>query len=223
MGRGTRHRGQAARARLRTVGQLALLGQEPLVGMLGPGAGRHLHALAHCHDPRPVARRRGRRSFGSQCALGSRPTSAETLDATVVALVDRVTRRMRTAGRAGRTVVVRLRYGDYSRASRSRSLPRATASTPAVVAVVRELVEGARASIEGRGLTLVGVAVSNLAPEGAGIQLELPLSGPDLDPLDHVLDRVRERFGPTAVTRATLVQRSPGLAPWLFPDEGTDP
>ena len=207
---------------LRTVGQLALLGEHALVAMLGPGAGRHLHALAHCHDPRPVARRRGRRSFGSQCALGSAPTSAETLDATVVALVDRVTRRMRSAGRSGRTVVVRLRFGDYSRASRSRSLARATASTPAVLEVARDLVAAAGETIDRRGLTLVGVSVSNLAPEGAGVQLELPLAGPSLDPLDAVLDRVRARFGPSAVTRATLVDRSPGLAPWLFPDEDSD-
>ena len=90
----------------------------------GRRPGRHLHALAHNRDPRRVQTRRRRRSIGSQRALGRAPWSPERVDADLVALVDRVTRRMRAAGRVGRTVVLRLRFDDFTRATRSHTLPR---------------------------------------------------------------------------------------------------
>ena len=203
---------------LRTVGQVARLAETQLVELVGRAAGRKLHALAHNRDPRPVRRAPRRRSFGSQCALGRRPTSPEALDATVLALVDRVTRRMRAKGRAGRTVVLRLRFGDFSRATRSHTLPEPTSATSAVLAEIRALLANERAVIERRGITLVGVTVANL--EAGSRQLELPFDRRSGDALDHVLDEVRDRFGTTAVTRASLLSRGPRLATWLFPDGG---
>jgi DNA polymerase IV len=205
---------------LRRIEQLAQLDEASLVLLLGRALGRHLHALARGRDPRPVRSRRGRGSFGAQSALGRASTSPEAVDAVVVALVDRVTRRMRASGRAGRTVVLRLRFGDFSRATRSQTLSRATAATRTVLATARTLLAGSRTTIDRRGLTLVGVTVSNLDPKTVGTQLELPLDGRCLDALDAVLDEVRRRVGPSAVTRATLLHRDVGLSHWLFPDEG---
>jgi len=207
---------------LTRVGQLATLGEASLVSILGRALGRHLHALANGRDPRLVRPRRGRRSFGAQSALGRASTSPEAVDAVAVALVDRVTRRMRASGRAGRTVVLRLRFGDFSRATRSQTLSHATAATRTVLATVRALLAASRTTIDRRGLTLVGVTVSNLDPKGFGTQLELPLDGPCLDALDAVLDEIRRRVGPAAVTRATLLHRDLGLSHWLFPDEGPE-
>jgi DNA polymerase-4 len=82
------------------------------------------------------------------------------------------------------------------------------------------LVAASRTTIDRRGLTLVGVTVSNLDPKAVGTQLELPLEGRSLDALDAVLDELRRRVGPGAVTRATLLHRELGLSHWLFPDEG---
>src|SRR3989441_1391863 len=104
---------------LATVGEVAQLAEAVLVAILGRASGRHLHALAHNRDPRPVQVGKRRGSIGSQRALGWRPKSPGEVDATLVGLVDRVTRRMRTAGRIGRTVVLRLRFDDSSRATRS--------------------------------------------------------------------------------------------------------
>jgi len=84
-----------------TIGR-AFAAEGALVAMLGKAAGRHLHALAHNRDPRPVQVGRRRHSIGSQHALGRAPKSTDDVDAAVVALVDRVTRRMRAAGRVGR-------------------------------------------------------------------------------------------------------------------------
>ncbi len=95
-----------------TVADVARLAEPALVAMLGRAVGRHLHALAHNRDPRRVQVGRRRGSIGSQNALGWRPRSPEEIDAILVGVVDRVTRRMRKANRVGRTVTVRLRFAD---------------------------------------------------------------------------------------------------------------
>ena len=203
---------------LRTVGEVARRGEPALVSMLGRGAGRKLHALANNRDPRPVRRRQRRGSFGSQCALGRSPKTAESVDATLVALVDRVTRRMRAKGQRGRTVVLRLRFGDYSRATRSTTLGGATAQTRSVLVTARSLLAAAAPLLERRGLTLVGVAVANL--ESDPRQLVLPLDCASA--LDAVVDEVRDRFGAGAITRAVLLGRGRRLSTWLFPGEELD-
>jgi DNA polymerase IV len=200
-----------------TVGEVAQLAEASLVSMLGRASGRHLHALAHNRDPRPVHLRRRRRSIGSQRALGRAPKSPDVIDAVVVGLVDRVTRRMRTAGRIGRTVVLRLRFDDFSRATRSHTLPRATAHTQTVLTTARGLLATAAPMIERQGLTLVGVAVANLDDDRA-TQLVLPFERHSGDALDAALDELRNRFGPTAVTRAVLLGRDQGLTVPLLPD-----
>jgi len=200
-----------------TVRQVAMLPESILVSMLGQASGRHLHALAHNLDPRPVRARRRRGSIGSQRARGRAPWSPASVDADLVTLVDRVTRRMRTAGRTGRTVVLRLRFDDYSRATRSHTLPYATASTERILATARTLLATALPTLEARGITLVGVAVANL-DDALTMQLALPLDSHENDALDAVVDLVRSRFGTAAITRAVLLGRSPGLTMPLLPD-----
>ena len=200
-----------------TVGEVAQFGETALVALLGRASGRHLHALANNRDPRPVQARRRRRSMGAQRALGRRPTSLDDLDASLVGLVDRVTRRMRTARRAGRTVILRLRFGDFSRATRSHTLPYATANTETILGAARALLAAAVPLIERRGITLVGVSVSNLV-DARTIQLPLPFDRPGTDALDAALDEVRERFGSGAILRAVLLGRRQGMAMPLLPD-----
>jgi DNA polymerase-4 len=202
---------------LRTVGQVAGLEEELLVAMLGRAAGRQLHALAHNRDPRPVRPGRRRRSIGSQRALGWRSRSREEIDEIVVAIVDRLARRLRKARRACRTVVLRLRFSDFSRATRSHTLPQATTETRAILDVARGLLAASTPLVERQGLTLVGLSLSNLVDEGA-IQLALPFERPHDAPLDAALDEVRERFGSDAVTRAVLLGRSQGVVMPLLPD-----
>jgi DNA polymerase-4 len=214
--------GQVTAGKLRgsgitTVGEVALLAEAALVSILGQATGRHLHALAHNQDPRPVQVGRRRRSIGSQRALGRSPKPPDALDAVVLGLVDRVTRRMRTAGRLGRTVVLRLRFDDFSRATRSHTLPWATADTETILATVRALLTTATPMIEHRGITLLGLAVTNLDDDDA-VQLGLPLDRHDSSALDVALDTVRRRFGSTAVTRAALLGRDQGLSMPQLPD-----
>ncbi len=202
---------------IRTVGQLARVPEEALEAMLGRAQGRHLHELAHNRDPRPVNPRRRRRSIGSQRALGRSPKSPSELDTVAVGLVERVTRRMRRAGRVGRTVVLRLRFDDFSRATRSHTLTRPTAHTGTILETTRELLAAAMPTIEREGVTLVGISVANLDDDGV-LQLVLPLEGHDGIALDEALDEIRERFGPDAVVRAVLLGRDHGLSVPLLPD-----
>jgi DNA polymerase-4 len=209
--------GKLADRGIRTVGDVAQLGEAVLVAMLGRAGGRHIHALAHNRDPRVVEVGRRRRSIGSQRALGRAPRSPADIDAVVVGLVDRVTRRMRAAGRVGRTVVLRLRFDDFSRATRSHTLLEATASTHAVLDTVRGLVARATPLIEGQGLTLLGIAVGNLDDDGA-VQLPLPFERRSRSALDTTVDELRDRFGSSAVTRAVLLGRDEGFTVPLLPD-----
>jgi DNA polymerase IV len=200
-----------------SIGQIAHLSEGALVSMLGRATGRQLYALAHNRDPRPVQARRRRGSIGAQCALGRRRRSLEEVDAVLLGLVDRVTRRMRAAGRVGRTVVLRLRFDDFSRATRSYTLKRSTAETREIVDTSRGLLATALPMIERRGLTLIGVAVANLENDRPA-QLALPFAGHEGAALDAAVDEIRDRFGLTAITRAVLLGRSPGLSMPLLPD-----
>ncbi|GIJ81185.1 DNA polymerase-4 [Micromonospora phaseoli] len=202
--------------RIRTVGDVARLGEATLISLLGGGAGRHLHALAHNRDPRTVQVGRRRGSMGAQHALARTGHQPAELDAILAGLVDRVTRRMRAAARTGRTITLRLRYADYTRATRSRTLAKATADTVTVLRTARTLLRVALPEIDRRGVTLIGVAVGNL---GDG-HVQLPLSwqpDPAAD-LDAAMDAVRERFGSAAVTRAALLNHDTGPEMPMLPE-----
>lgn len=205
---------------IETVADVAELG-EPLLGSIVGGAmGRQLFALSRNIDRRRVVTGVRRRSVGAQRALGraGNTMSPNEIDAVVLNLVDRITRRMRRAGSTGRTVVLRLRFDDFGRATRSHTLPRATASTDVILGAARGLVAAAAPLIAERGLTLVGFAVSNIDREGTQ-QLELPFAPThDLGAIDSAMDEVRQRFGNAAVTRGVLLGRDPGLEMPMLPD-----
>jgi DNA polymerase IV len=199
------------------VGEVAQLRRRSLAAMLGPAAGNHLYALAHGLDPRPVESGRRRRSIGSQCALGRRERTNEELEAILAALLDRVARRLRSGRRVCHTVVVRFRFGDFSRATRSHTLAEATDETPALLATARLLLRDASALIERKGLTLLGVALSNL-DDASAVQLALPMERCPAAALDTALDALRERYGSGAVGRASTLGRRVGQPVPILPD-----
>jgi DNA polymerase-4 len=208
---------------VRTVADVAELSESMLGSMVGGGMGRQLFALSHNIDRRRVVTGVRRRSVGAQRALGRSGNTMppSEVDAVVVNLVDRITRRMRRSDRTGRTVVLRLRFDDFGRVTRSHTLPRATASTDVILSTARALMAAAAPLIAERGLTLVGFAVSNIDRDGAQ-QLELPFdasveagrpvgSAADLLAIDSAMDEVRQRFGNASVMRGVLIGRDPGL------------
>jgi DNA polymerase IV len=200
-----------------TVAQVAGLPETTLISILGRASGRHLHALAHNRDPRPVQVRRRRGSMGAQRALGRGPRSPQELDAVLVGLVDRLACRLRKAHRICRTVVLRLRFDDFTRATRSHTLPRSTSQTEEILSEARRLLTAAMPMIERQGVTLVGASLTNLDDDGT-VQLTLPFDLRPREALDATIDRVRDRFGSAAITRAVLLGRDQGPSVPLLPD-----
>ena len=189
-----------------TIGDLERRDESELAMFLGGHAARQLHAIANRRDPRRVRSGRPRRSIGTQSAFAGGGRSGAELDTLLVTLVDRVTRRARAANRAGRTVTLRFRFTDFSRATRSRTLPHPTAGTGAILAAARALLAASRSLIERRGITLLGITVANLSTEA---QLELPLE-PQVNPaLDLAIDEIRERFGTEAIRRGSSRPSAP--------------
>ncbi|WP_127818711.1 DNA polymerase IV [Microbacterium sp. CPCC 204701] len=202
---------------IRTVGQLAELEGATAERLLGKATGAHLHALARLRDPRPVDTTRRRGSIGSQRALGNRPRTSEELDLFLTQIVDRLARRLRERDRVCRTVVLRLRFGDYAKATRSRTLRFPTDRTAVVLDVARALLAAVQPEIADRGITLIGVSLSQLG-RADGIQPELPIDWDDGARLDTVLDAVRDRFGAASVARAAQLGRDPGWSTPVLPE-----
>jgi DNA polymerase IV len=205
---------------IETVADVAELSESMLASLVGGAMGGRLYALSRNIDLRRVSTGAHRRSVGAQRALGrtGNTMSAAEVDAVVIGLIDRIATRMRAAGRSGRTVTLRLRFNDFGRATRSRTLPRATCSTQTILAAARQLVAAAAPLIAERGLTLVGFAVSEIDRSGAE-QLMLPFTtGTDPADVDAAVDSVRRRYGKSALTRGVLVGRDPGLEAPHLPD-----
>ena len=162
---------------------------------------------------------RRRRSIGSQRALGRRPRVARRRSTpTLVGLVDRVTRRMRAADRVGRTVVLRLRFDDFTRVTRSHTLPRPTVATrDTILDAARALLAAAQPLIE-RARPHAGRRRRRQPRRRRRVQLALPFDDRHGTALDTALDDVRDRFGTAALTRAVLLGRDPGLTVPLLPD-----
>jgi DNA polymerase-4 len=194
-----------------TVGQLAHVGERGLVSILGRGSARHLYALAWAQDPRRVETGKRRRSIGSQRALGRRHRGDDELEAMVAGIADRLGKRIRAAQRVCRTVVLRLRFDDFGRATRSHTLAEPTANTQTILTAARRLLDDALPLIHQRGCTLIGLTLSNLDDDSA-VQLVLPFDPYAGGSLDSTLDDLRDRFGNLAVTRAALLGRDQGMS-----------
>lgn len=204
---------------IRTVGQLAELEPATAERLLGRAAGAHVHAMARLLDPRPVASTGRRGSIGSQRALGTRPRSADELDVILTQIVDRIARRLRDGNRGCRTVVLRIRYGDFAKATRSRTLGSATDRTALLLGVARGLLDGVQEEIATRGITLLGVSLSHLVHSDELVP-ELPLDWGDGASLDTVSDAVRDRFGGSSLGRAAQLGRDPGWSAPVLPEHG---
>ena len=218
--------GQVTAAKLRDVGieqvgQVADIDIDELIELVGVAQGRKLHSLAHNRDPRPVVVGKRRSSIGSQRALGRGKRSQDELRGIIRGIVDRVAHRMRASRRVGRTVVLRFRFNDFTRATRSHTLPQATDDTSVILRACDQLLEDMAAKIASDGLTLLGLSITNLHNADA-VQMALPfdeLDFADGTALDSALDDVRDRFGSAAIGRVTHVGKDMGMSVPMLPDE----
>jgi DNA polymerase-4 len=209
-----------ARRGIDTIGELAECDGASLVQLLGPAAGRHLKALAHNRDPRPVDTTRRDRTMGAQRALGQRPRTRDELRGILLSLVDKVARRLRKADRMARTVTVRYRTSELRHESRSRTLLEATHSTEVLAAtadgLLLDLVDGPHGpgSRLGRvGCSLIGITYSSLCrTDAVQLALRFPEEGRERTDLDRMVDVVRDRWGSDSVARASLLGQQGGMS-----------
>ena len=203
---------------IRTVGELAELEAATAERLLGKATGAHVHALARLRDPRPVDTTRRRGSIGSQRALGRQPRTMAELDVILTQIVDRLARRLRDGDRVCRTVVLRLRFGDFAKATRSHTVGSATDRTAVLLSVAQGLLAAAAPDITERGITLIGISLAQLGRVD-DLQPELPIDWAEGAQLDTVLDAVRDRFGATSVARAVHLGRDPGWSTPVLPEQ----
>jgi len=179
--------GPVAEARLRkigvtTIGELAALDVRDVVSQLGDAVGTTLHRLALGQDNRPVAARSDVRSVSAESTFDLDVSDLATLDAAVTAMATAAHRRLTGAGRATRTVTVKVRGADFSVVSRSESLPAATADLPTLVGIARRLV---RVAVPETAVRLIGVAYTGLSGQAqeALFGLDSPAAGYPVDPV----------------------------------------
>lgn len=191
-----------ARFGLTTVGDLAAADPATLVRIVGQAAGTQLAALARGEDPRPVVPHEPAKGMSAEETFDDDVDDPEVLRRELLRLAERVARRLRAGGVAGRTVVLKLRYASFETITRSRTLSVATDQATELHREVVGLLEELR--LERVRVRLVGVGAHNLVPSAGTRQLDL-LGSDRWDRLERAADRARERFGETALTRGALL------------------
>ena len=188
---------------LRTVGDVARTPPDTLRHELGRALGSQLAELAWGRDPRPVTAETVDKSISTEETFDTDVHDPEQIRRELLRLAERVARRLRAAGQAGRTVGVKLRRADFSTVTRSRTLSEPTDVARRIAAVARELY--AASGLLGTPLRLVGVRVEGLVPaDRVHHQLALDEDGPSWRTVEKLQDEVVRRFGDGALRPASL-------------------
>jgi len=195
-----------------TVGDVAHTPVRTLQRAVGDRLGQHLHALAWGDDRREIIPRHGPfepdKSMGADETFGRDTDDRVVIVREILRLSAKVTRRMRVAGVAGRTVTLRVRFADFTTITRSRTLPEATDVTQEVFGTASVLYDAL--GLQRARLRLVGVRVEGLVPRDT-VHRQLVLGQRDhgWSDADRAVDRATLRFGPAVVRPASLLTGSP--------------
>jgi DNA polymerase-4 len=147
-----------------TVGDLAAISVDTLCRVVGAAHGRHLAALARGDDARPVIANQEVKSVGHEETFATDLHDHDASHRHVVRMSDAVGTRLREAGLEGRTVTVKVRFGDHTTITRSHTVSSAVDSPRAIGAVAGALLDGVDLS---PGIRLLGVSVSGLVRTGS--------------------------------------------------------
>lgn len=221
-----------------TVGELADLSLDLLIGSVGESNGRHLHAVSNGIDDRPVEPDRPTKSISHEETFSRDLTDRAELQRELVRMADSVASRLRRAGLRGRTVTIKLRYPTFETITRASTLPRPTDSQKSIVDRAGRLLGAVAVD---RGVRLLGVGVTGLTADIADqLSFDDLLDAADLattttpdgddgtfDPgfesgpesgesgwgeANEAVDLIRDRFGGDAIGPATILDDA-GLRP----------
>jgi DNA polymerase-4 len=204
--------------RVRTIGDLAQIGQQQLESALGRAHGRHLHDLAWAIDDRPVVSERALKSIGHEETFSVDRQTHDELHREVVRLADAVSSRLRAQGTGARTISLKLKFSDFTLITRSHTTALPIATAQAIVEVVEPLLRGVPLHL---GVRLLGVSVSNFAQAaeqlsfdqllahagsaGAGNAERVSPIMSDWTSATGAIDAIRDRFGTTSIGPASAM------------------
>lgn len=197
---------------IRSVGDLAALGERTLVASLGRAHGAHLHRLSLGIDNRPVEVDRAVKSIGHEETFSHDRHTVSELRVELVRLSDAVAGRLRAHGTGARTVQLKVRFAGFETITRSVTVPGAIDTAHAILAALTPLLEAVDPT---PGVRLLGVSASNFAAPAE----QLTLAGLSGGAADHepspaewseaesAMDAIRTRFGSTAIGPASSLSR----------------
>ncbi|MBW3605525.1 MAG: DNA polymerase IV [Actinobacteria bacterium] len=189
---------------VRTVADVRAIDVAALTRLVGAAAAHKLHALARGRDDRCVDAAVDAKGLSAEQTFSTDLVRADEVRDTLLALCDRVARRLRAAGVRARTLTIKVRDRDFTTRTRARTVAVATNETPVIQAVVDELLPTAWSPPT--PVRLLGVGASQLIPADAGVQLDM-FASPRWQDVERVADRVRDQFGDAAMTRGVLLGR----------------
>ena len=180
-----------------TIADLADLPEENIVAVLGRSQGRHLHSLANGRDDRSVEPDRAMKSIGHEETFSRDHHLRSTLDRELVQFADAVASRLRAQGLVGRTVQLKVRFGDFTTITRSTTLAVAVDDSRALLDAGRGLLELVDPS---QGVRLLGLSVSGLSSDSSRqLTFDEAIAGPGWQEADRTIDEIRARFGEEAI------------------------
>jgi len=192
---------------LLTIGQLRRADLALLEPVLGERTA-HFQRLARGEDEREVSVGGAAKSISREVTFDVSLLDADALLAELLRQAEDVTRRLRAAGLAGRTVTVKIRDDRFRTVTRSRSLVAPSDSTRTLFAMARALFQAWRAANRSTAVRLLGMGVSALEETGAEGEVAADRAGRCID---TVVDEINRRFGNAGVAHAkTLVPRGKG-------------
>ncbi len=188
---------------VRTIGDLAGVPPATLERRIGATLGRHLHQLARGVDDRPVAGGAEAKSISVEITYDVDIEGADKIEAELLRQSEQVAERLRRAGMAGRTITLKIRFGDFTTITRSRTLESSTNVGRDIYRTAFQLLQ--RSEVGGRPVRLIGIGLSTLEAGGAPHQLATDRPA-TWDDLADAISEVRERFGSEAVQPARLTR-----------------
>lgn len=186
----------------RTVGQLADADRRTLERVVGEAVGSHLHRLATGQDIRSVQTHEGAKSVSNEQTWAEDVDDPEILERRLLALAEKVGRRLRQSDLAARTISIKVRFASFETVTRSTTLSSATDRTHDIVALSLELLSSLR--LERAQIRLLGVSATNLVEGSAARQMEL---GADIrwEDVDKAADQITDKFKGVGITFASLL------------------
>ena len=198
-----------------TIGELAEFPLAQLEEVIGTAHARHLHSLANAVDPRPVVPETAPKSMSREETFARDLHTHEALGPELVALSDSVASRLRSAGMAGRTITIKVRFGDFTTITRSHTLASPVDSGVVLAREAKRLLEEVDVT---PGVRLIGVGMSELE-DPTRAQLSLDDAGaPSWHDVDRAVDRIRDRFGSEAIGPGGPAAARPGPTGWPRPN-----